>query len=145
MDRNSKCTIQSLPNRLAPSSDAMAANDRLVSSVGTLLEVDGLRVSFFTPQGEVRALGAVRLLTKAAAVQYAPDKIRVNWVHSGVILTPMVDVVPREELQPIINLAPMKRGAQPEEVSWCVLFLASDEASFVTGAELVVDGGYTAV
>lgn len=89
--------------------------------------------------------GAVRLLTKAAAVQYAPDKIRVNSVHPGVILTPMVDVIPREDLQPIINLAPMKRGAQPEEVGWCVVFLASDEASFVTGAELVVDGGYTAV
>ena len=61
------------------------------------------------------------------------------------ILTLMVDVVPREELQPLINMAPMKRGAQPEEVGWCVVFLASDEASFVTGAELVVDGGYTAV
>jgi 3alpha(or 20beta)-hydroxysteroid dehydrogenase/cyclopentanol dehydrogenase len=89
--------------------------------------------------------GAVRLLTKAAAVQYAPDKIRVNSVHPGVILTPMVDMVPREELQPLIDLAPMKRGAQPEEVAWCVVFLASDESSFVTGAELVVDGGYTAV
>ncbi|HXZ88201.1 MAG TPA: glucose 1-dehydrogenase [Candidatus Binataceae bacterium] len=89
--------------------------------------------------------GAVRLLTKAAAVQYAPDKIRVNSVHPGVILTPMVDAIPREDLQPIINLAPMKRGAQPEEVGWCVVFLASDEASFVTGSELVVDGGYTAV
>jgi cyclopentanol dehydrogenase len=89
--------------------------------------------------------GAVRLLTKAAAVQYAPDKIRVNSVHPGVILTPMVDVVPRSELQPIIEMAPMKRGAQPEEVGWCVVFLASDEASFVTGTELVVDGGYTAV
>jgi cyclopentanol dehydrogenase len=89
--------------------------------------------------------GAVRLLTKAAAVQYAPDKIRVNSVHPGVILTPMVDVVPRSELQPLIDMAPMKRGAQPEEVGWCVVFLASDEASFVTGTELVVDGGYTAV
>jgi cyclopentanol dehydrogenase len=89
--------------------------------------------------------GAVRLLTKAAAVQYAPDKIRVNSVHPGVILTPMVDVVPRSELQPIIEMAPMRRGAQPEEVGWCVVFLASDEASFVTGTELVVDGGYTAV
>jgi NAD(P)-dependent dehydrogenase (short-subunit alcohol dehydrogenase family) len=89
--------------------------------------------------------GAVRLLTKAAAVHYAPDKIRVNSVHPGVILTPMVDMVPREELQPLIDLAPMKRGAQPEEVAWCVVFLASDESSFVTGAELVVDGGYTAV
>jgi cyclopentanol dehydrogenase len=89
--------------------------------------------------------GAVRLLSKAAAVQYAPDKIRVNSVHPGVILTPMVDIVPREEIQPMIDLAPMKRGAHPDEVGWAVLFLASDEASFITGTELVVDGGYTAV
>jgi cyclopentanol dehydrogenase len=89
--------------------------------------------------------GAVRLLTKSAAVQYAPDKIRVNSVHPGVILTPMTDSAPREQLQPLINLAPMKRAAQPEEVGWCVVFLASDEASFVTGAELIVDGGFTAV
>jgi NAD(P)-dependent dehydrogenase (short-subunit alcohol dehydrogenase family) len=89
--------------------------------------------------------GAVRLLTKAAAAQYAGEKIRVNSVHPGVILTPMVDMAPREQLQPIIDMAPMKRPAQPEEVGWCVVFLASDEASFVTGAELVVDGGFTAV
>ena len=48
-------------------------------------------------------------------------------------------------LQPVIDMAPMKRAAQPEEVGWAVLFLASDEASFITGAELAVDGGYTAV
>ncbi len=88
--------------------------------------------------------GAVRLLTKAAAVQYAPDKIRVNSVHPGPILTPMLDAFSPDYLQAAINMAPMKRGAQPEEVGWCVVFLASDEASFVTGAELVVDGGYTA-
>jgi cyclopentanol dehydrogenase len=88
--------------------------------------------------------GAVRLLTKAAAVQYAPDKIRVNSIHPGLILTPMLGVVPPDALQPLIDMTPLKRGAQPEEVGWCVLFLASDEASFVTGSELVVDGGYTA-
>ncbi len=88
--------------------------------------------------------GAVRLLTKAAAIQYAPDKIRVNSIHPGVILTPMLEVVTSEELQPLIDATPLKRGAQPEEVGWCVLFLASDEASYVTGSELVVDGGYTA-
>ncbi len=89
--------------------------------------------------------GAVRLLTKSAAVQYAPDRIRVNSVHPGVILTPMTDIAPREQLQPVIDMAPMKRAAQPEEVGWAVVFLASDEASFITGTELVVDGGYTAV
>src|SRR5712691_302608 len=89
--------------------------------------------------------GAVRLLTKAAAVQYAPEKIRVNSVHPGVIYTPMVEEGrDQQELQPVIDLTPMKRGAKPEEVAWCVLFLASDEASYVTGAELAVDGGYSA-
>jgi cyclopentanol dehydrogenase len=89
--------------------------------------------------------GAVRLLTKTAAVQYAPEKIRVNSVHPGVIQTPMLGQAPSRELDVVINHAPMKRVAQPEEVGWCVVFLASDEASFVTGAELAVDGGYTAV
>jgi cyclopentanol dehydrogenase len=89
--------------------------------------------------------GAVRLLTKAAAVQYASDKIRVNSIHPGVILTPMVEAVPRENIQPVIDMTPMKRGAHPDEVGWAVLFLASDEASFMTGSEVVVDGGYTAV
>jgi NAD(P)-dependent dehydrogenase (short-subunit alcohol dehydrogenase family) len=89
--------------------------------------------------------GAVRLLTKAAAVQYAPDHIRVNSVHPGVIKTPMVDIFADQELAAIADLAPMKRAGTAEEVAWVVLFLATDEASFVTGAEYVVDGGYTAV
>jgi len=88
--------------------------------------------------------GAVRLLSKAAAIEYAPDKIRVNSIHPGIILTPMLDIATTEELQPLIDATPLKRGAQPEEVAWCAVFLASDEASFVTGSELVVDGGYTA-
>jgi NAD(P)-dependent dehydrogenase (short-subunit alcohol dehydrogenase family) len=57
----------------------------------------------------------------------------------------MVDIFADHELAAIANLAPMKRAGTPEEVAWVVLFLATDEASFVTGAEYVVDGGYTAV
>ena len=89
--------------------------------------------------------GAVRMLTKAAAVQYAPEKIRVNSVHPGVIKTPMVDIFAEQDLVAIAALAPMKRAGTAEEVAWVVVFLASNEASFVTGAEYVVDGGYTAV
>ncbi len=90
--------------------------------------------------------GAVRLLTKAAAVQYGPDKIRVNSIHPGVILTPMVSeaITSQEQLDALLKMTPLGRGAQPEEVAWCAVFLASDEASFVTGSELVVDGGWTA-
>ncbi len=89
--------------------------------------------------------GAVRILTKAAAVEFAPDKIRVNSVHPGVIKTPMVDIFADKDLDAIAALAPMKRAARPEEVGAVVLFLATNEASFVTGAEYAVDGGYTAV
>jgi cyclopentanol dehydrogenase len=91
--------------------------------------------------------GAVRLLTKAAAVQYAPENIRVNSIHPGLIYTAMVEeaLSTPSDLQPVIDLTPMKRGAKPEEVAAAVLFLASDDASFVTGAELAVDGGYSAM
>lgn len=89
--------------------------------------------------------GAVRIITKSAAVQYAPENIRANSIHPGVIKTPMLEELTEEQLAGVTAVAPMNRAGRPEEVAWAVLFLASDEASFVTGAELAVDGGYTAV
>jgi len=91
--------------------------------------------------------GAVRLMTKSAAVQYAKDGIRVNSVHPGV-MPPMLTSTrgaDSEERQRLLAKVPMGRAGRREEVGYAVLFLASDEASYITGTELVVDGGYLAV
>ena len=90
--------------------------------------------------------GAVRLLTKTAAVEYATRGVRVNSVHPGVVATPMIQDLLDEQgdQQPDIVRTPMRRAAGPAEIAPAVLFLASDESSFVTGTELVVDGGLTA-
>ena len=89
--------------------------------------------------------GAVRLLTKSAAAEYAREKIRVNSVHPGVISTQMADIIPQEMRDAIKTVVPMGREGSAQEVANVVLFLVSDEASYVTGAEFVVDGGYSAV
>ena len=90
--------------------------------------------------------GAVRLLTKATAVQYAGDGIRANSVHPGPIDTDMLAAVysDPEERRRRVSRIPMGREGTVEEVAYGVLFLASDESSFMTGSELVIDGGATA-
>jgi len=90
--------------------------------------------------------GAVRIFTKSAAIQYAKEGIRVNSVHPGPIDTPMAgERLNNAELQRQADeRSPMGRTAHPDEVAYGVLFLASDEASFMTGSELVIDGGATA-
>ena len=89
--------------------------------------------------------GAVRLVTKAAAVQHAKSGIRVNSVHPG-MLPPMLTSFQRgDPNREAMNAnVPMGREGEPIEVANAVLFLASDEASYITGTELVVDGGFTA-
>ena len=88
--------------------------------------------------------GGVRNLSKNAAISYAPDNIRVNSVHPGLIRTPLVIAQSDEMNAGIIAQTPLGRMGTPEEVANCCLFLASDESSFVTGSELIVDGGYLA-
>jgi NAD(P)-dependent dehydrogenase (short-subunit alcohol dehydrogenase family) len=91
--------------------------------------------------------GAVRIMTKSAAVQYAKDGIRVNSVHPGVMppmRTSRGTADPARRAQMIAQV-PLGREGRREEVAYAVLFLASDEASYITGTELVVDGGYLAV
>jgi NAD(P)-dependent dehydrogenase (short-subunit alcohol dehydrogenase family) len=90
--------------------------------------------------------GAVRIFSKAAAIQYAPDKIRVNSVHPGFVDTPMT--VPGhsnpEVARKRIEATPLGRFGTPYDIAAGCLYLASDESSWVTGSELVIDGGMTA-
>jgi 3alpha(or 20beta)-hydroxysteroid dehydrogenase len=88
--------------------------------------------------------GAVRNMSKNAAMTYVADGIRVNSVHPGFIHTPLTDAQAPALNEVVIGSTPMKRGGKPTEVAYGCLFLASDEASYVTGAELVIDGGYLA-
>ena len=91
--------------------------------------------------------GAVRLLTKSTAVQYAAEGIRCNSVHPGPIVTQMLDeVYPSDEIRNQREAAiPLGRLGEMDDVARGVLFLASDEASYMTGSELVIDGGATAM
>lgn len=90
--------------------------------------------------------GAVRLLTKSTAIQYAREGIRCNSVHPGPIETDMIQDSLNDPAQMELRMQrlPMGRVGKPEEVAYGVIYLASDESSFVTGSELVIDGGTTA-
>jgi NAD(P)-dependent dehydrogenase (short-subunit alcohol dehydrogenase family) len=97
------------------------------------------------------AKGAVRVLTKTAALHWARRGIRVNSVHPGFIDTPLLHLKPGDErpgparaYQTVIDVTPLGRLGRPEEVAAGVAYLASDDAAFVTGSELYIDGGYMA-
>jgi 3alpha(or 20beta)-hydroxysteroid dehydrogenase len=106
-------------------------------SIINISSVEGLRGSPGL-YGYVASKFAVRGLAKAAALELAPHKIRVNSIHPGMVRTPMTTGIPEDFLQ-----IPLGRAADSAEVSACVLYLASDESSYSTGAEFVVDGGLT--
>lgn len=88
--------------------------------------------------------GAVRNMSKNAAMTYVGDGIRVNSVHPGFIHTPLTDAQDAALNDAVIAATPMKRGGTPVEIAYGCLYLASDEASYTTGVELVIDGGYLA-
>ncbi|HVA73324.1 MAG TPA: glucose 1-dehydrogenase [Acidimicrobiales bacterium] len=96
------------------------------------------------------AKGGVRLMSKTDALLYAADNIRVNSVHPGFIWTPMVEHFLAEQgdldagRKALDELHPLGHVGQPEDIAYGILYLASDESKFVTGSELVIDGGYTA-
>ncbi len=90
--------------------------------------------------------GAVRLLTKVTALQYARDGIRANSVHPGPVVTAMTERRRADpaQYQLMLSRIPLGRYGQPEEIAYGVLYLASDESAWMTGSELVIDGGWTA-
>ena len=112
-------------------------------SIVNISSTAGLRGSIAPHYGTSK--GAVRLLTKSLAVNCAPDNIRCNSVHPGPIDTDMGHAaVPPEVREQRLGRVPLGRFGRPEEIANAILFLASDESSFMTGSELVVDGGATA-
>ena len=114
-------------------------------SIVNISSVAGL-IGNFMSSAYTASKGAVRLFTKSTAIQYAPDGIRANSVHPGTIETQMTAPILADEAyrQDRINRTPLGRLGTPNDVAYGVLFLASDEASFMTGSELVIDGGRTA-
>ena len=92
------------------------------------------------------AKGAIRLFSKTAALQYAKENIRVNSIHPGYVVTPLTGKIfaDPDVAKELIKQTPMGRLGSVEDIANGVLFLASDESSWMTGSELVIDGGMTA-
>ena len=119
------------------------------SGGGSIINISSTAGLVASPSGSTSytaTKGAVRLLTKSTAIQYAKENIRCNSVHPGPIDTDMIQdsITDPNKLTERMESLPMGRFGTAEEVAFGVLYLASDESSFVTGSELVIDGGHTA-
>lgn len=121
------------------------------ASVINISSIFGATGGFGSSPAYHAAKGAVRILTKTAALHWAPDGIRVNSIHPGFIETPLLRPASiqgrtgsTDAYQKMIDSTPMGRLGRPEEVAAGVAYLASDDATFITGSELYIDGGYMA-
>ena len=114
-------------------------------SVINISSIFGISGGFGTSPAYHAAKGAVRTLTKNVALLWAQQGVRVNSIHPGFIDTPILDSAKGTPFEQVmIDMTPMGRLGKPEEIAAAVAYLASDDASFVTGCELAVDGGYLA-
>jgi NAD(P)-dependent dehydrogenase (short-subunit alcohol dehydrogenase family) len=116
-------------------------------AIVNISSISGVTGQTFVHMGYNAAKGAVRTMTKAAAVQFAKDGIRVNSVHPGLMppmRTSILSADPKVRAS-MLKAVPMGRDGRVEEVAYANLFLASDEASYITGVELPVDGGFLAM
>ena len=124
----------------------LAADQMAKTSGGSIVNISSIMGFVGSASGHPAyhaSKGAVRIYSKAAAVRYGPSSVRVNTVHPG-YMPPMLNATNAGERDDKIAATPLRRIGKPIEVAYGVLFLASDEASFITGAELVIDGGYIA-
>ena len=124
----------------------LAAEQMAKTGGGSIVNISSIMGFVGGPSGHPAysaSKGAVRIYTKSAAVRYGPLGGRVNSVHPG-YMPPMLNATNANERGEKIAATPLRRLGEPIEVAYGVLFLASDEASFVTGTELVIDGGYIA-
>jgi NAD(P)-dependent dehydrogenase (short-subunit alcohol dehydrogenase family) len=124
----------------------LAAEQMTKSGGGSIINISSIMGFIGSASGHPAyhaSKGAVRIYSKAAAVRYGPSAVRVNTVHPG-YMPPMLNATNAGEREDKIAATPLRRIGKPIEVAYGVLFLASDEASFVTGAELVIDGGFIA-
>jgi len=115
-------------------------------SIINISSIAGLVGSTYGAASYIASKGAVRLFTKATAIQHAKDNIRCNSIHPGPIETLMIQNTLEDHafLQERLHRIPLGRIGRVEDVAYGVLYLASDESSYVTGSELVIDGGATA-
>ncbi|WP_068071590.1 SDR family NAD(P)-dependent oxidoreductase [Novosphingobium lentum] len=114
-------------------------------SIVNISSIAGMVAVYGSPNlAYVASKFAVRGMTKQVAIEYGPNNVRCNSVHPGYIRTPMMAAATDEEGGEALSMIPLKRLADPSEVSNLVMFLASDESSFITGMEHVIDGGMTA-
>ena len=140
MDVNAKGVF--LGTKLAIPEMRKAGGGSIINISSTAGLVGGPRSSAYTA-----SKGAVRLFTKPTAIQYAKEGIRANSIHPGPIETAMIQQVwqgDEQNREEAIARTPLGRIGTPEDIAYGALFLASDESSFMTGSELVIDGGSTA-
>ena len=124
----------------------LAAEQMAKTGGGSIVNISSIMGFVGTTSGHPAyhaSKGAVRIYSKAAAVRYGPSGVKVNTVHPG-YMPPMLNATNAGERNDKIAVTPLRRIGKPIEVAYGVLFLASDEASFITGTELVIDGGFIA-
>ena len=124
----------------------LAAEQMMKTGGGSIINISSIMGFVGSASGHPgyhASKGAVRIYSKAAAVRYGPSGVRINTVHPG-YMPPMLNATNAGERDEKIAATPLRRIGKPIEVAYGVLFLASDEASFITGTELVIDGGFIA-